>query len=180
MGFNTNGLTVFYKPWFAGTPTNAKKSTATLTFSGAVIVAETVIIGTEVYEFVAVAGGIADPANIPVVVGVDLTADNAVTQLALEISSNSSLVDAVPNTTTDTVLLIFDNVGTESNSIAISTTCTNGTFGVGVTTLLGGQYATPCNTSAGLIVLDGTIYYTDKPASKWTEDAWYSCVATLL
>jgi len=180
MGFNTKGLTVFYKPWFAGNPTNANKASATLTFSGVVVAAEIVTIGDEIFEFVAAAEDVSDPTHIPVVVAADLTADNAVTKLGLEISSNSLLVDAVASIVNDTVLLVVDNVGTESNSIAISTTCTNATFGVDVTTLSGGTYATPCNASAAIIVIDNTIYYTDKPCSKYTEDAWYSCTSTLL
>lgn len=108
----------------------------TITFTGVVLAGQTVTIGTEVYEFVAVAGDIADPANIPVVMGADMSADNAVTQLGLEISSNSAIVDAVANTTTDTVLVIADAKGVAGNTIASTTTCINASFAA--VTLIGG------------------------------------------
>ena len=58
--------------------------------------------------------------------------------------------------------------------------------GVGVvpfmepTNFTGGQYATPCNASKAAIVIDDTIYITDKPVNKWTEDGWYSATLTKL
>jgi hypothetical protein len=95
------------KKWYAeSAPQNAKEARATLTFSDIPVAAETVIIGDETYEIVAAAEDIADPANIPVVLGATMTADNAVTKLAEAISANSALVDAVGNTTADTVLVI--------------------------------------------------------------------------
>ena len=302
MAFNTKGLTIFHKPWFHGTPVNAKKASATisfddvisdtetitigsnvyefdytdavtagrikidmtdyltkakatLTYSGIPVVAETVTLGAaatiEVYEFVADAEDIADPANIPVVLGTTLTADNAVTLLAEAINANSALVTAVASVMADTVILtaktggtganalpiattatkasfgagvttlsgglntcattkgsaclvaalnanedevvsavlgadtesvVISNklVGTEGNDVAVSTTCANGSFGVDVTKLSGGQYATPCNASSAVIVISNVIYFTDKPCTKWTENAWNSATPTLL
>ena len=47
--------------WFSeAAPTVPKKSTATLTFDGIPVVAEVVVVGTEVYEFVAAAANVAD------------------------------------------------------------------------------------------------------------------------
>jgi hypothetical protein len=108
----------------------------TLTFTGVVLAAQIVTIGTEVYEFVAAAEDVANPANIPVVMGADFSADNAVTKLGLAISSNSAIVDAVSNTTTDTVLVIADAKGTAGNTIVSTTTCLNATWGA--VTLTGG------------------------------------------
>lgn len=48
------------------------------------------------------------------------------------------------------------------------------------TNFTGGQYATPCNASKAAIVIDDTIYITDKPVNKWTEDGWYSATLTKL
>jgi hypothetical protein len=295
MGFSLKGTTLFYKQWFHGTPVNAKKASATLTFSGVVsdgeevvigsnayefdnntnlenglataismtpylneargtitftgvvLAAQIVTIGTEVYEFVAAAEDVADPANIPLVMGADMSADNAVTVLGLAISSVSAIADAISNTTTDTVLVIADAKGTAGNTIASTTTCINASFaqvtltggldtitassavtalvasitanddyatavdgaldtvvvsyylvgtegnavtvstdaanatwGVAVTTLSGGQYATPCNASSAVIVIGTDIYFTDKPCDKWTQDAWYLASPTLV
>jgi hypothetical protein len=295
MGFSLKGTTLFYKQWFHGTPVNAVKASATLTFSGVVsdgeevvigsnayefdndtnlengsataismtpylneargtitftgvvLAAQIVTIGTEVYEFVAAAEDVADPENIPLVMGADMSADNAVTVLGLAISSVSAIADAVSNTTTDTVLVIADAKGTAGNTIASTTTCLNASFaevtltggldtitassavtalvasitanddyvtavdgaldtvvvsyylvgtegnaiivstdaanatwGVDVTALSGGIYATPCNASSAVIVIGNDIYFTDKPCDKWTQDAWYLASPTLV
>ncbi len=294
MGLNTKGLTIFHKPWFASTPQNAKKASATLTLMGVVsdtetctigsnvyefdindtytagriqvdistlrnqatgvltfigipVVTETVVIdGTETYEFVAAAGDV-QAGNIAVALGETLTADNACTVLAQVINANSELVTAVADTEGDTVtitsvvrgtsgnaitstetctnagfagdtlsggldtitaanavtalvsaitandeyatgvggtgttvVIAYKWVGTDGNSHAVSESMANGSFGEEVTTLSGGQFATPCNASSAVIIIDNTIYFTDKPCDKWTQTAWYSCVATLL
>ena len=51
MGLKNDALVTFTKAWFDGTPVNAVKATGTLTFSGVVSDAETVTIGSNVYEF---------------------------------------------------------------------------------------------------------------------------------
>lgn len=160
------------KKWFSeATPTNPKKATATLTFTGIPIVAQTVTIGTEIYELVAAAIDIADPANIPVVLGSTLSADNAVTKLAEAISANSSLVDAVGSTTADTVLLVYNEIGTEGNDVAIETDFTNASFGVEVTTLSGGQFGTPC-ISKNVIVYASPYYYFCDAEGGETTVSW--------
>ncbi len=179
MGLNRDALTVFHKKWFSSaTPVNAVKGTNILTLDGVPVAEEMVTIGTEVYEFVAAAEDIAVATNIPVVLGVTLTADNAVTKLAAAINANSSLVTAVADTDDDTVTLTAKLVGTEGNSIATTTDMTNGAFDED--TLLGGLYATPCKATNALIEIGGVKYYTTKPATKWTEDAWYSIAETAL
>jgi len=291
MGFNTKGLTIFHKPWFSGTPVNAKKATGTLiisnvvtdretctigdntyefdmdnnlanglaiqvdvadlrnqatgtlTFADVAVVTQTVTIGgTEVYEFCTESAG---EGNIAVVIGADTTADTAVTELADAINANSELVTAVADTDADTVVVTAIARGTAGNSITTTETCTNASFAGGTLsgglatitatnavtalvtsinandevvlaadgdedtvvvtakyvgteynsiattetmangawaseTLTGGGYATPCNASSAVIVVDNTIYFTDKPCTKWTEDAWYSVSPTLL
>ena len=251
MGFNTKGLTVFNRVWFSGNPVNAVKASATLSFEGVVVAAETVTINGQVYEFVAAAEDIAVATNIPCVVGVTLTADNAVTVLAAAINANSDIVTAVANTTTDTVVITaiaggtganalaiatdetnasfgggvttlsgglntctaadgaacivnaintntsevvsavvgvdgssavisYKLVGTDGNTVGVSTTAANGDFGAEVTTLSGGIFATPCNASAAVIVIDNAIYFTDKPCTKYTQNAWYLATPTLV
>ncbi len=112
------------------------KAIGTLTFVGAAIVTETVVISdaseiTETYEFVAAAEGIADPGNIAVVLGADLTADNAVTTLAEAINANSELVTAIADTEDDTVVVTATVFGTAGNAYTTTDTCTNADFGGG-------------------------------------------------
>ena len=179
MALNTEYVQ-FYKKWFSeSTPVNAVKAKATLTFSDVVVAAETVTIEGQVFEFVAVAGDIADPANIPVVVGATLTADNAVTKLAEAINANSTLVTAVEDTDDDTCIITYILVGTEGNDISVATTCTNATFGVDVSLLSGGQYATPAMTAC-FIKISGVWYITNSPVDKWDEEGWYSATPTLI
>ena len=203
MGFNTNGLTIFHKPWFTGAPQNAKKASATISFSDVISDTETITIGSNVYEFdytdavtagrikidmtdyltkatatltytnipviektitigtaasletyemVAAADEVTDPDNIPVVLGTTLTAANAVTKLAEAINSNSALVSAVANTTDGKVVITALAGGTGANTLAIATTETNASFGLGVTTLSGGlNTCTTANGSACLV-----------------------------
>jgi hypothetical protein len=161
----------FHKKWFStATPVAGAKATGTLTFTGIPVAAETVTIGTEVYEFVAAAEDVSDPTYTPVILGATFTADNAVTQLALEISSNSPLFDAVANTTADTVLVVARKVGSEGN-VASTTTCTNASWGA--ETLEGGAYATPVNCPA-FIIISGVWYIADAPVTKYTVGGWKS------
>jgi hypothetical protein len=131
------------------------RATATLTFIGIPVAAETVTIGAgediEVYEFVADAEDIADPANIPVVLGETFTADAAVTELADAVNSSSLLVDAVSDTDDDTVLFTAKVGGTGANTTAVSTTATNASFGVDVTTLSGGANTVSAADAASVL-----------------------------
>lgn len=109
------------------------EATGTLTFIGVPIAAETVTLGSgetaEVYEFVAAAEDIADPANIPVVLGATLTADNAVTKLAEAINASSELVTAAFDTDDDIVGVSAVAKGTAGNAIDSTETCTNAAWG---------------------------------------------------
>ena len=163
-----------FRKWFSlAAPVNAVKANATLTFTSGVTAGEVVTIGNEVYEFVAVAGDIDSPTNIPVVLGVTLTADNAITKIAEAISANSAIVDAVGNTTADTVLVVNNLVGTEGNEVAVSTDCVAASWGEDVTNLSGGRYATPAMTSC-FIIIDGVWYIASNPVSKWDTTGWKS------
>lgn len=302
MGLSLNGLQVFYKPWFDGTPQNAKYASATLTFTGVVVDEETVTIGDNVYEFdddgevaedniavdvsallpraegtltftdVPIDGDkvtIGDDVyefdgndtitdgNIPVVLGDQATVGDVITALLDAIADNNdSVVEAAKVENEDKIVVIALEGGTAGNSIAISTTSANlswddtnlqggadsvakedaaaallaaiksndnevvdGTLVAGdnsvslvvqynivgtegnsvavdvdatniswgqdtkgddITSLSGGQFATPCRASKAVIVIDNTIYFTVKPVDKFTTDGWYAASPSLL
>lgn len=155
--------------WFSDvTPKNPKPATATLTFSGAIEVAETVTIGDDVFEFVATADDITEETNIPVVVGDVLTAENAVAKLTAAINAKSEIVTAVAVNTdeTDAVVVSYIAVGTAGNSISVETDVTNASWGNDVTKLSGGQYGTPCPEVNSIVYVDPYYYWCDKEGNK--------------
>ena len=153
--------------WFdEETPTNPKKASATLTFDGVVVAAETVTIGGKVFEFVADANDVAEGTDYAVVVGATLTADNAVTKLANAINANLTDVVAVEDTTKDTCTITYKAVGTEGNAVTVATTCTNASFGEGVTKLSGGQYGTPCPVVDTIVYTSPYYYWCDIAGNK--------------
>ena len=157
----------FQKKWFSEvSPVNPKAATATLTFDGAVVAAETVTIGGKVFEFVADANDVAEGTDYAVVVGATLTADNAVTKLANAINANLTDVVAVEDTTKDTCTITYKAVGTEGNAVTVATTCTNASFGEGVTKLSGGQYGTPCPVVDTIVYTSPYYYWCDVAGNK--------------
>ena len=96
-----------------GTPTNASSASATLSISGVVVDGETVIIGNDVYEFVADAAKTVSNGHIPVDISGDTTA------------SHGSLTMSVQPTSGDTVTIgdktyIFVPVGTDTADAEVS------------------------------------------------------------
>ena len=153
--------------WFSdATPKNPKKATATLTFTGAIVDAQTVTIGTEIYEFKA--SGNAGTGKIKVDVSSGLTADIAVAKLADAINANSTIVSAIASTEDDAVVLNYEKVGTEGNAIAVSTTATYASFGENVTKLSGGQLGTPCSLRDVVVYANHYYYWCDKEGSDHT------------
>jgi len=172
MGLNKDGLEVFHKKWFTGTPQNAVKATGTLTLSSTPVATETITIGAEVYEAIANGGSVSDADYYGVELAATPSADTFVVSLADAINTNSALVSAVASTPNDTVALTYDNVGTEGNLVATTETMANGAFGAA--TLTGGQYATPSKASMALIEISGTKYMALTPVSKWSTSGWYT------
>lgn len=161
--------TQFFKKWFSNsTPLAGVKATGTLTFTGVVADGQTVTIGSEVYEF-DVDSSVTD-GNITVDVSGGVTASDAVTALVATITANSTIVTAVDGTG-DTVVVTYNWVGTDGNSIATTETCTNGSWGD--TTLKTGQFATPVNCPA-FIILSGVWYIAESAVTKYTEGGWKS------
>lgn len=155
--------------WFSdATPKNPKTATATLTFTGVVADAQTVIIGTETYEFKA--SGDAETGKIKVDVSKGVTAEDAVEALATTINATSALVDAVAisDEEQDIVVLNYKAVGTEGNAIEISTTATNASFGASVTKLSGGQLGIPCPIRDVVVFATPYYYWCDKEGSDHT------------
>ena len=161
--------------WFAAiNPVNPKISTATLTFTDAVIAAETVTINDTVFEFVAAKTDVTDEDNIPVVVGTTLTGKNAVEKLATAINNSLNFVVAtagVDDNERDVCIIAYYKVGTEGNVVTVATNCTNASFGVEVTNLSGGQYGTPCPI-ANTVVYADNFYYWCKKAGNRDDVVW--------
>jgi len=92
-------------------------------------------------------------------------------------------LDYSPTSTANDILAAVEDIDGIDEVLTVELA---GVLGTGVVSYMeetnfgGGQYATPCNASAALIVIDDTIYFTNKPCTKYTEDAWYSCSETLL
>lgn len=164
----------FQKKWFdEASPINPKAASATLTFDGAVVAAETVTIGEKVFEFVAAAVDVAEGTDYAVVVGATLTADNAVTKLADAINANLTDVVAVKDTTKDTCTITYKTVGTEGNSVTVETDCTKASFGEEVTKLSGGQYGTPCPVVDTIVYATPYYYWCDQEGGESTV-SWKS------
>lgn len=155
--------------WFSeASPKNPKPASATLTFTGVVVDGQTVVIGTEVYEFKT--SGNAGEGKIKVDVSEGVTAEDAVEAFATAINATSALVDAMPvsDEEQDVVILTYKEIGTEGNAIAISTTATNASFGASVTKLSGGQLGTPCSIRDVVVFATPYYYWCDKEGSDHT------------
>ena len=163
------GTLYLQEKWFSEEhPTNPHKATATLTFDGNPVVAETVTIGgTEIYEFVAAAGN-AQEGNIAVVLGETLTADKAVEELAKAINANSVLVTAVASTENDTVVVEYKTIGTEGNDVTVAKTCTNASWGADVAKLSGGSLGTPSMLRNVVVYASPYYYWCEKEGSEST------------
>lgn len=153
--------------WFSETnPVSSKPASATLTFTGAVVARETVTIGTdEIYEFVASAENVTTGC-IPVVVGTDLTADNAIVGLVKAINDNSTIVTAIADSDDGKVVVNYKSNGTEGNSVAISAIGDNFSWDASASTLSGGQFGTPCPMRNIAVYADPDYYLCIKEGNK--------------
>lgn len=163
------GTLQLQEKWFSEEhPTNPHKATATLTFKGIPVVAETVTIGgTEVYEFVATADNVQE-GNIAVVLGETLTADKAVEELAKAINANSVLVTAVASKEDDTVVVEYKTIGTDGNDVAVAEDCTSASWGDDVEKLSGGSLGTPSMLRNVVVYAPPHYYWCEKEGSEST------------
>ena len=110
-------------------------------------------------------------------------ADNVVAEDYIGTYEFSGGLDYSPVSTADDILGAVEDIDDIDKVLTVELVSASG---VGVvpfmepTNFTGGQYATPCNASKAAIVIDDTIYITDKPVNKWTEDGWYSATLTKL
>ena len=157
---------VLQNKWFSSVhPVNPKGATGTLTFDGVVADAQTVTIGTEVYEFKT--SGDAGTGKIKVDVSGGVTAPAAVTALVTAITANSTLVNAVDGEG-NIVVVTAKIVGTSGNDITIATTCANASWGEEVTKLANGQFGTPCSQKDVIVRDDNYYYWCEKEGGKST------------
>ena len=110
-------------------------------------------------------------------------ADNVVAEDYIGTYEFSGGLDYSPVSTADDILGAVEDIDDIDEVLTVELV---GELGTGVasfmesTNFAGGQYATPCNASKAAIVIDDTLYVTDKPVNKWTEDGWYSAALTKL
>jgi hypothetical protein len=154
----------------SGTPVDGVAATGVVTFSGVVSDGDTVTIGADVYEFdtdSSVAAG-----NIAVDVSGGVTAAQAVTALALAITTSDTQEIGGVDGAGDTVDLTSEVKGTVGNK-ALAKSGTNIT--VSGAALTGGVNGTPCKT--GDIKFDATNIYialadgTTADSGKWKKVA---------
>lgn len=138
-----------------GSPVNAKASTGTLTFTGAVVDGETVSVGITTYEFDTDTN--VTEGNILVDVSGGASAPDAVTALVAAIIANTeSLVTAVDGEN-DTVVLTSKIKGISGNSLATTATTVNASFAKGK--LEGGVDGT-VGAKGDSYIDDSYLYYT--------------------
>jgi hypothetical protein len=156
--------------WFSdASPKNPKKATATLTFTGNVADAQTVTIGTEIYEFKT--SGNAGTGKIKVDVSGGVTPEKASAALVAAIKDSSALVEASAAENDDEnweVTINYKSVGTAGNAITVGTTVTNASFGQGVSKLSGGQLGTPCSIRNVVVYAAPFYYWCEKEGSDHT------------
>lgn len=115
-------------------------ATATLTFEDVVSDGETVTINDVVFEIDT--DGDVTEGNVPVWVGANITAAAAIIALASVIRGNTACgVNAVDGDG-DTLVVTAREKGTAGNSIGVSTTCLNASWGELVTALSTGAQST--------------------------------------
>ena len=151
-----------------GTPVNAVNAYATLTFTGSVSDAETITIGADVYEF-DTGGGVTE-GHIAVDVSGGATAPAAVTALVAAITvSGTEPVSAIDGEG-DIVVVTADVAGVAAESILVSKSCTNASWGAD-THLENGVDGTVI-TGEGIWFKDASYIYYATAANTIVDKNW--------
>ena len=168
----SQNFTEFYKPWFASTPVNAKKSSTTIGAGvDGVVTITSAVVGTEGNSIsIQVALGV----GVSVPLSAVLTGNDILVTLGTD---GASVLDATKNT----ALLIASAIS--ALTVVVATKSGSGATALGTIvakkSLTGGQFATPAMTQ-GFIIIAGVWYITNKPVSKFDESGWYSATPTLI
>ena len=172
MGFNPDGLVVFKKAWFHGTPSNAIKASINIGDgeNGRVIMYSD-LVGTEGNDFTITVStsGANDCDMSATILGKDITVVLGKTVGNLEPTKNTAILIAQAINALEGVNAVHTGTGADSISQAIPKA-----------NFTGGKYATPCKAPKALIVIGDDIYFTTKPVDKWTMDGWYATNPALI
>lgn len=149
-----------------GTPVNSISATGVFTITSTVADAETVTIGTEVYEFKVSGSPLA--GHIKVDISGGATATLSATALITAITANSVLVSAVTGGI-GIANITAKVAGVLANSYATTKVLVNGSWGA--MTLLGGIDAT-VTTNIGIQFEDTNYYYLSNNPSLVSSKEW--------
>lgn len=141
-------------------------ATGTLTFTGNVVDAETMVVGGVTYEINA-SGAAATAGNVEVNVS-DLLPATATVALRTAVNANTTSSAILTATATaTTVVLTYDTMSAAGNSVATTDTLTNAAFGAA--TLLGGV------ADAGWSSSD-----IPAPATVWSDNATFLSLSAMV
>ncbi len=141
-------------------------ATGTLTFTGNVVDAETMVVGGVTYEINA-SGAAATAGNVEVNVS-DLLPATATVALRTAVNANATSSAILTATATaTTVVLTYDTMSAAGNSVATTDTLTNAAFGAA--TLLGGV------ADAGWSSSD-----IPAPATVWSDNATFLSLSAMV
>jgi hypothetical protein len=159
------------KYFSTATPVHAAKGTGSLTFTGGVSDGEVVVVDSETYEFDT--NGSVVGTNIAVDVSGGATAGAAIVALLAEITAHSALVDAIDDN--GDVLTATSKLTGDVGNYDVSTTCASASWGAGITSLSGGQFATVASfPSFWIQPVTGAWWVCEAPVDKYATSGWLS------
>ena len=164
-------LTQFTKPWFSGTPVNARAASISIgSGTNGKVTITAPLVGTEgnSYSVTVSTSGASGCDMSATISGMDITVVLGKTGTSLEATKNTATLIAAAIDALEGVSAVASGTGADSISTAADKT-----------NFTGGQYATPAKTKS-IIVISGTWYIATKPVSKWTTDGWYSASPSLI
>lgn len=109
------------KPWFSGNPQNAVKAYGTLTISGVAIDGETIVIGTDTYEFAADVAQSVTSGNFAIDIESDTTASQGTLTVDTQVTAADEMVIG-----TKTYTFVADGSESADGDISIGTDLATG------------------------------------------------------